>query len=298
MGEMPYNASFPCGVKFINHEGSAKMVYKKTIIRSTVMVLLVTVLVSVIPLVSTGKASAKTAYPIVKKDGLSAQLSKTYTFKSPNYNYNYTGKSTRYAYIYKKGKKIAKLKLTNYKEMYCIGKYKGRYYFNVRVVPDATAVYSYKLGDTKFKRVCKGLNFGAFRKTYVKYQKNYSGIMGGRYIIARDDYPTDAYGGFGNAYVYDLKKNKKILLGNARDVIWINDKIYWTTTVPFDWAHADDPVIVVNEATISGKEIRTIKTIPIKDLGSRYGSGTIDKNYIVWKFMTNDGNVTIKEKYR
>ena len=277
------------------------MIHRKQWIHYIVVALIVTVLVSVIPLGLTGKASAKAEYPIVKKHGLSAKLSKIYTFKSPDYGSNYKDKSTGYAYIYRKGRKVAKLKLTNYREMYCIGKYKGRLYFNVSHIPEASAVYSYKLGDKKFKRVCKGLNFWAFKKKYTaQYQKKYNGIVGDRYVIARDFYPTDAYGGYGNAYVYDLKKNKKKLLGDARDVTFVGKKIYWTTTVPRDWARADDPEIVVNEASMEGKKIKTILTIPFKDLNAGYGSGTIDKHYITWNFMTDDGNghATVKEKYR
>lgn len=301
MGLLLYYAILSCDI--IKHEGSAlrEMIRKKALIHSIVVVLLVSVFVSAIPLALTGKASAKTEYPVVKKDGLTAKLSKTYTFKSPNYNSKYIGKSVGYAYIYRKGKKVAKLKLTDYKEMYCIGKYNGRFYFNVRHLPEASAVYSYKLGDKKFKRVCKGLNFWAFKKKYAaKYQKKYYGIVAGRYIMARAFYPTDAYEGYGNIYVYDLKKNTKTLIGNARDVTFVGKKIYWTTTVPRDWARADEPKIVVNEATMEGNDIKTILSIPFKDLNAGYGSGTIDKHYITWNFMTDDGNghATVKEKYR
>lgn len=275
------------------------MVCRKYLAHTLVVILLVAFFSSVIPLGLTGKALAKTEYPVVKNHGLTAKLSKTYSFKSPDYNNNYTGKSTKYAYIYRKGKKIEKLKLTNYKEMLCIGKYKGRFYFNVRSLPEASAVYSYKLGDKKFKRVCKNLNFWAFKEKYTaKYQKKYNGIIDGRYVIARAFYPTDAYAGYGSVYVYDLKKNKETLLGDARDVTFVGKKIYWTTTVPHDWARVDEPEIVVNEASMNGKDIKTILAIPFKDLHAGYGSGTIDKNYVIWRFMTDDGNATIKEKYR
>ena len=255
--------------------------------------------VSVFPYTLNVKAEAKTEYPVTNNSGKYAKLSKTYTFKSPNYSNTHIGKSTGYAYIYRKGKKIAKLKLTNCKEMMCIGKYKGKYYFNVRRLPEACAVYSYKLGDKKFKRVCKGLNFFAFKKKYTaKYQKKYYGIIDNRYIIARPFYPTDAYAGLGDVYVYDLKKSKRKLLGDARDITWVGKKIYWTTTVPHDWADSDAPVIVVNKADCNGDNIMTVKDIPFIDLHAVYGSGIIDKHYVTWKFMTEDGNATIKEKYR
>lgn len=275
------------------------MNHRKYLMHSIVVLVLVAVFVSTIPLVLAGKVSASTEYPVVKKHGLTAKLSKTYSFKSPDYSNNYTGKSIKYAYIYRKGKKIAKLKLTNYKEMLCIGKYKGRFYFNVRSLHEASAVYSYKLGEKRFRRVCKNLNFWAFKEKYTaKYQKKYNGIINDRYVIARAFYPTDAYAGYGNVYVYDLKKNKKTLLGDARDVTFVGKKIYWTTTVPRDWAHSEDPEIVVNEAFMNGKDIETIRSIPFKDLHAEYGSGTIGKHYVTWRFMTNDGNSTIKEKYR
>ena len=275
------------------------MEQRKYLVHTIVVIVLVAVFASAIPLGLAGKASAKTEYPAVSNGGLTAKLSKTYSFKSPDYNNNYTGKSTKYAYIYRKGKKIAKLKLTNYKEMYCIGKYNGRFYFNVRSIPEASAVYSYKLGDKKFRRVCKNLNFWTFKNKYAaKYQKKYYGIIDGRYVIARAFYPTDAYGGYGNVYIYDLKKNKKKLLGDARDVTFVGEKVYWTTTIPHDWVRADEPEIIVNEATMRGEDIKTILTIPFKDLHAGYGSGTIDKHYVTWRFMTDDGNATIKEKYR
>lgn len=277
------------------------MIRRKQWVHLIVVALILIIFVSVIPLGLTGKASAKTEYPVVKKHGLTAKLSRTYSFKSPDYSSNYTGKSTGYAYIYRKGRKIAKLKLTNNKEMYCIGKYQGRFYFNVRNLPAASGVYSYKLGDKEFKRVCKNMNFWAFKKKYTaKYQKKYYGIAGGRYIMGRSFYPTDAAEGYGNIYIYDLKKNTKTLIGNARDVTWVGTKIYWTTTEPRDWTFAKDPAIIVNKSDVTGKEVKTILTIPFKDLNACYGSGKISKHYITWDFITDNGNshATIKEKYR
>lgn len=265
----------------------------KQLIVVVIMVLLAIVSFS---LTAPGKAYAKTSYPVIVGDGSEAYMNKTYSFCADNYDKD----GTHYACIIRKNKVIAKLKISRDSEVKCIGKYNGKYYFNVRSIPTCEAVYTYKLGAKKFKRVCKGINLSYFKSSYTTYGKSYAGIINKRYVLARDYYPTDAYGGYGNIYVYDLKKNKKKLLGDARDATFVGKKIYWTTTVPFDWARADDPSIVVNEATMEGKKIRTILTIPFKDLNAGYGSGTIDKHYITWKFITNDGtgHATVKEKYR
>ena len=255
--------------------------------------------------ISHNEASAATKYPIIEKDGLRATLSKTYSFYGPDYSYEYTGDTTQYAYIYRNGKKYVKFKLPESRRMTCIGKYKGKYYFNVdEGGVSAVGVYSYKPGDKKFKRVCKNLNFESFKKEYRSYEyaRKHSGIMGKRYILARRYFPTDAFDGFGAFYTYDLKKNKKRSLGDARDVICIGKKIYWTTTTPYEYGESKKASIVVKSSNCSGKKIETVKSIPFGNLGATYGSGSIDEQYVTWDFMVAKGDsydsATIKQKYR
>lgn len=246
------------------------------------------------------EAFASTDYPIIKNEGLNANLNKKYSFKSPNYSNDYTGDTTKYAYIYRNGKKYVKFKLPESRRMTCIGKYNGKYYFNVENGYKAIGVYTYKIGSKKFKKVCKNMNFERFKKSYIKhpYHSQHSGIINKRYILARKNFPTDGYDGFGDAYVYDLKKNKKTSIGSARDIIAIGKKIYWTTTVPYDWASSENRTIVVKSSSDSGKDIITIKEIPFGHINASTGSAFIDSHYVKWNFTTLNGVETIIEQYR
>ena len=276
---------------------------KRIIIQATTIIIMSVMFFIALSCIFRVNTYAATSYPVIKADGVRATLSKNYKFKSPAYSDYNSYTDIKYAYIYYKGKKVAKFKLTDYHIMKCIGKYKGKYYFNVTNLMEANGVYTYTPGSKKFKRICKNMNFEYFKRKYPG-NKSTSGIMKKRYILARPYYPTDAYCGYGMVYVYDLKKQKKTYLGNARDVIRIDNKIYWTTTTPYEWDKADDPKIIVKSASLSGKNKKTIKTMRsdiMKQAG--YGMGTINKHYAIWEFIIDyddysSENVKVKVKYR
>ena len=282
-----------------------RMIQKRHICRTAAIFIMTLMFIIAFSCAARINTYAATSYPVIKDDGVRATLSKHYKFRSPAYSEYNSYSDVKYAYIYHDGKKVAKFKLTDYEIMECIGKYKGKYYFNVTNLVNAKGVYTYNPGSRKFNRVCKNMNFAYFKKKYTRseWHKQSSGLMGKRYILAKPYYPTDGYGGYGKAYVYDLKKNKKTYLGNARDIIKVGKRIYWTTTTPYMWDEAADPKIIVKSASISGKNKKTIKierSDYMKQAG--YGIGTINKHYAIWKFIIDQGdsleNVEVKVRYR
>lgn len=272
------------------------------------VLILAVAMMAALPLL-TEKASA-TSYPVMKDthhEGTYALLSGTYEF---DYSGNPSGSRSdnwgqilRYNSTYNEWVTVATLRLGEYDRMYCIGKYGGKFYFNVSSTVEAKGVYTYKLGDTKFRRVAKGINLHYFKKSYgQKSNQRKLGIMKKRYVLAVKNYPTDVGDGCGKMYVYDLKKNKKKSLGHVFDYIKIGKKIYWVTVTPRNWYNSSKSKILVKKSNLSGGKIKTVKKYKAKFLKGSYGAGTITKHYVKWSYMKwangDSSYKTFRKKYR
>ena len=215
-----------------------------------------------------------------------------------------TGGYAKIYYYPKRGSSrvMAKKYLQPGETMCCIGKYRGKYYFNVEYGFGSQAVYTYKPRYRKFRLLAKKINFGAFKKR--KSTNAHSvGLMKKRYVIAYPGMPSDAYCGYGLLYVYDLKKNKKRSMGYVHDYIKVGRKIYSVTARPGDWARSSKTIIIVKRCNLNGKRLKTIRKYRAPFLKDAYGWAKITKSHIKWQYQKTlkSGRYverTFKKKYR
>ena len=106
---------------------------------------------------------------------------------------------------------VAVKQLNRYEIMILAGEYKGRYYFN-RLFEDITVgVYSWKPGETSFRREAKGLALDQFKR-YHKLP--WTGAKIGKYVTAAVGWPMDP-SPRNKLYSYNLVTGHKRLLDKS-----------------------------------------------------------------------------------
>ena len=116
------------------------------------------------------------------------------------------------------GDRRGSLNIGGYNTIYYVGKFNGRYYFNVcdSLGFVSRGLYSIKPGSGKFKRAARGINTASISK---------KGLISKRYVFAYSYMHDKDW--FGKAYVFDLKKNRKLSLGEIYSKKKVGNKLYY-----------------------------------------------------------------------
>lgn len=284
------------------------MCIKRRSVRIATMLITMIIVVTAIFAVTSHRSDAASNYPVLKTlsttgiKGSEAVLGSGYTFiHDAEWPYN---DSETYAYIetvdeYGDTAVKAAKELGGGERMYCIGKYGNKFYFNVESFKP-NGVYTYKIGDDRFRKLpnSSGLNLQFFRKKDVaKAEQKTNGLLNKRYIAARHVTSTDASSGFcDKVSIFDVKTNKKRVIGRVQDFVVKGKQIYWVTTSSRFYKR--NTKIVVKSCKLSGKQVRVRKRYKAAFLADSYGRGTITKKYVKWNYATNNGEKYISHNWK
>ena len=171
----------------------------------------------------------------------------------------------------------------------CIGKYNGKFYFNVYTGYGAgyVGIYTIKPGDVKFTCVSRNINIREIEK---------ANLMSGRYILGFKYMTTDPSSGLGSTYVYDLKTNKKVSLGEIQDARKIGKKLYYLKKSANKKGKL---VLKVYKCKHNGKSRKLVKafTLKLKAKGD-YGYGRLTSKKVQYHYIKDYKSRTITKKYR
>ena len=137
-----------------------------------------------------------------------------------------------------------------------------KYYFNMYSVNGkCKAVYTYKLGAKKFKRVKKKICLYCFKNYKCPDSWFKHGVKSGRYVTATSGWPTD-FRPMPKLYVYDLKKNKARFVGKkVAKFKRFGKRIYYVQQTLND--DFETTKFTIKYCKLNGSGRRLKKTIPI-----------------------------------
>ena len=173
--------------------------------------------------------------------------------------------------------------------MFFAGKYKGKYYFNRIFLDTAEAVYSWKPGQTSFKKEADGIMLDQFRKYHRKFV--WGGAKIGKYVTAAETLPSGYIPRY-KVYVFNLqKKTKRTLDKEVFQIRRVGKKIYYVKGIMDNKGRFNK--LRVKCCSANGKHKKVVRKINYSK-GTDVIYATLTKHYV--KVRVN-GKIK-KYKYR